>query len=123
MCQWSPVWPALQLACLQGTLRQVAAAPDLDTVDQEVVTIDLIAAWLQVTPQGKYRPPPKGNQKATYATMLFVRSDIVANSARYLAKAACIAVRYCCVRRQTAPAPGEPEWQVRAGEPGISRPR
>lgn len=44
--------------------------------------------------------------------MLFVRSDIINHSARYLAKAACIATRYCCVRRQTTPAPGEPELQV-----------
>ena len=67
---------------------------------------------LQVAQDGKYSPPPKENQKATYSTMLFVRSDIVTHSSRYLAKAACIATRYCCVRRQTAPAPGEQELQV-----------
>ena len=75
---------------------------------------------MQVTSQGEYVPPPKENQKATYATMLFVRSDIVANSARYLAKAACIATRYCCVRRQSAPSPGEPEWQVRDACCGVT---
>jgi hypothetical protein len=69
--------------------------------------------WLQVTPEGEYVPPPKENQKATYSTMLFVRSDIVAHAARYLAKAATIATRYCCVRRQTAPAPGARELQAR----------
>lgn len=68
---------------------------------------------VQVTPEGKYVPPPKDNQKATYSTMLFVRSDIVAHAARYLAKATCIATRYCCVRRQTAPTPGARELQAR----------
>jgi acyl-CoA oxidase len=67
---------------------------------------------LQVTADGKYVPPPKGNEKASYSTMLFVRADIVRNAANYLARAACIAVRYCCVRRQTAPGKGEPELQV-----------
>ena len=74
----------------------------------------------QVTPEGRYVPPPKDNQKATYSTMLFVRSDIVAQAARYLAKATCIATRYCCVRRQTAPKPGARELQARR-PPGLAR--
>lgn len=67
---------------------------------------------MQVTPDGQYVPPPKDNQKAMYGTMLFVRADIVQHTARFLAKAACIATRYCCVRRQTAPGPGQRELQV-----------
>ena len=50
--------------------------------------------------------------------MLFVRADIVKHSARYLARATTIAIRYCCVRRQTAPAAGEQELQV--GVAGLS---
>jgi hypothetical protein len=72
---------------------------------------------LQITEDGTYLPPPKDNQKATYSTMVFVRADIVANAARYLAKAACIATRYCCVRRQTAEASGKPELQVCTASP------
>lgn len=65
-----------------------------------------------MTKEGEYVPPPKDNQKATYATMIFVRADIVTHTARFLAKAACIATRYCCVRRQTSPAPSQRELQV-----------
>jgi acyl-CoA oxidase len=67
---------------------------------------------MQVTRDGKYIPPPPANQKAMYSTMLFIRADIVKHSARFLARATTIAVRYCCVRRQTAPAPTERELQV-----------
>lgn len=77
------------------------------------------ALVVQVTAEGKYIPPPKDNQKAMYGTMLFVRADIVQHTARFLAKAACIATRYCCVRRQTAPAPSQRELQVRSLYPSL----
>lgn len=67
---------------------------------------------LQVTPDGKYVPPPPANAKASYATMLFVRADIVKNAGGCMAKAVTIATRYAAVRRQTAPKPGEREVQV-----------
>lgn len=44
---------------------------------------------------------------------VFVRSDIVKNSGSVLARAVTIATRYAAVRRQTAPAPGARELQVK----------
>lgn len=64
-------------------------------------------------PDGTYVPPPPANSKASYATMLFVRADIVKNAGGCMAKAVTIATRYAAVRRQTAPAPGKREVQVR----------
>ena len=61
---------------------------------------------------GTYHPPPASNSKASYATMLFVRADIVSNSGGVLSKAVTIAARYALVRRQTASLPGQPETQV-----------
>eukprot|EP00892_Ulva_mutabilis_P004748 jgi/Ulvmu1/2645/UM014_0097.1 len=72
----------------------------------------MLARFATVTRDGQYVPPPADNQKATYSTMLLVRAEIVQHSAHYLAKAACIATRYCCVRRQTAAAPNQRELQV-----------
>ncbi|EFJ46884.1 hypothetical protein VOLCADRAFT_92640 [Volvox carteri f. nagariensis] len=66
----------------------------------------------QVTPEGRYVPPPPSNSKASYATMVFVRADIVKNAGSSLGRAVTIATRYAAVRRQTAPAPGERELQV-----------
>lgn len=68
--------------------------------------------FAKVTPEGKYIPPPPANSKASYATMLYVRADIVKNAGGVLAKAATIATRYAAVRRQTAPTAGAMEWQV-----------
>ncbi|XP_055627129.1 probable peroxisomal acyl-coenzyme A oxidase 1 isoform X2 [Toxorhynchites rutilus septentrionalis] len=47
-----------------------------------------------------------------YGTMVFVRVVIVREMAQYLAKAATIAVRYSCVRRQSLINPDQPEVQV-----------
>lgn len=62
----------------------------------------------KVTHEGDYIPPPPANSKASYATMLFVRADIVKNSGLILSKAVTIATRYAAVRRQTAPGAGRP---------------
>lgn len=66
----------------------------------------------QVTPEGRYIPPPPANSKASYATMVFVRADIVRNASSALGRAVTIATRYAAVRRQTAPGPGQKEVQV-----------
>uniref|UniRef100_A0A383WBN6 Acyl-coenzyme A oxidase n=2 Tax=Tetradesmus obliquus TaxID=3088 RepID=A0A383WBN6_TETOB len=73
---------------------------------------NMMSRFSKVTPEGSYVPPPPANAKASYATMLFVRADIVRNSGGVLSKAATIAVRYAAVRRQTAPGPGQRELQV-----------
>lgn len=66
----------------------------------------------QVTPEGRYVPPPPGNEKAAYGTMVFVRATIVRDAGYALARAATIAARYCAVRRQTVSVPGQRETQV-----------
>lgn len=48
----------------------------------------------------------------TYGTMVFVRVMIVRNMSMLLARAATVAVRYSCVRRQSLINPNEPEVQV-----------
>lgn len=72
----------------------------------------LLARYARVDADGAYTPPPPGNEKAAYATMVFVRATIVEEAGWVLARAATIAVRYAAVRRQTAPRPGLPEAQV-----------
>jgi hypothetical protein len=67
---------------------------------------NMMMRFSKVTPEGAYVPPPPANSKASYATMLFVRADIVRNSGGVLSKAVTIATRYAAVRRQTAPGPG-----------------
>lgn len=72
----------------------------------------MLMRFSKVAPDGTYTPPPAANSKASYATMVYVRADIVKNSGGALSKAVTIAVRYAAVRRQTAPAPGQREVQV-----------
>eukprot|EP00878_Enallax_costatus_P005125 GHUV01005387.1.p1 GENE.GHUV01005387.1~~GHUV01005387.1.p1 ORF type:complete len:651 (+),score=176.60 GHUV01005387.1:188-2140(+) len=74
--------------------------------------LNMMMRFAKVTPEGQYIPPPPANSKASYATMLFVRADIVKNSGGILSKAVTIATRYAAVRRQTAPGPGQRELQV-----------
>jgi hypothetical protein len=71
---------------------------------------NMMMRFSKVTPEGSYVPPPPANSKASYATMLFVRADIVRNSGGVLSKAVTIATRYAAVRRQTAPGPGQCMW-------------
>lgn len=72
----------------------------------------MMMRFSRVTPEGAYVPPPPANSKASYATMLYVRADIVRNAGYYLGRATTIAVRYAAVRRQTAPSAGARELQV-----------
>lgn len=53
--------------------------------------------FLQVTPEGEYKPPPPSNQKASYATMVYVRATIVEGAGWALARSVTIAVsiQYC----------------------------
>ena len=68
--------------------------------------------FAKVTAEGEYIPPPPANSKASYATMMFVRATIVTDSGKFLSMATTIAVRYCAVRRQTAPAGVQKETQA-----------
>ena len=72
----------------------------------------MLMLFAKVSPEGEYAPPPPSNSKASYATMLFVRADIVKNAGGVLSKAVTIATRYAAVRRQTAVKAGEAETQV-----------
>ena len=60
--------------------------------------------FLQVKPDGTYVKPV--SNKLTYGTMVFVRSFLVGEAARSLAKACTIAVRYSAVRHQSEIKPG-----------------
>ena len=69
----------------------------------------MLMRFAKVTPSGDYVPPPKDFAKASYATLILARMDIVKWAGWHLAKAATIATRYCSVRRQTTPVAGQAE--------------
>lgn len=64
----------------------------------------------EVTPSGEYVAKVGG--KASYGTMVFIRSLLVMSASFSLGKAVTIATRYSAVRRQTAPSDGVMESQV-----------
>ncbi|XP_041839166.1 peroxisomal acyl-coenzyme A oxidase 1 isoform X1 [Melanotaenia boesemani] len=71
---------------------------------------NMLMKYAKVEPDGTYLKPKSA--KLTYGTMVFVRSMIVGESARALAKSCTIAVRYSAVRHQSEIRPGEPEPQI-----------
>ncbi|XP_073325707.1 peroxisomal acyl-coenzyme A oxidase 1 isoform X1 [Pagrus major] len=71
---------------------------------------NMLMKYAKVEPDGTYVKPPSA--KLTYGTMVFIRSMIVGESARALAKACTIAIRYSAVRHQSEIRPGEPEPQI-----------
>lgn len=71
---------------------------------------NMLMKYAKVEPDGTYVQPP--STKLTYGTMVFIRSMIVAESARALAKSSTIAIRYSAVRHQSEIRPGEPEPQI-----------
>uniref|UniRef100_A0A0B8RV50 Acyl-coenzyme A oxidase n=1 Tax=Philothamnus irregularis TaxID=1899461 RepID=A0A0B8RV50_9SAUR len=71
---------------------------------------NMLMKHAKVEPDGTYVKPL--NAKLTYGTMVFIRSFIVGDAARSLAKACTIAIRYSAVRHQSELKPGEPEPQI-----------
>ncbi|KAM4604056.1 peroxisomal acyl-coenzyme A oxidase 1 isoform 1-T1 [Polymixia lowei] len=71
---------------------------------------NMLMKYAKVEPDGSYVKPP--SSKLTYGTMVFIRSLIVGESARALAKSCTIAIRYSAVRHQSEIRPGEPEPQI-----------
>uniref|UniRef100_A0A4W6F0E9 Acyl-coenzyme A oxidase n=1 Tax=Lates calcarifer TaxID=8187 RepID=A0A4W6F0E9_LATCA len=71
---------------------------------------NMLMKYAKVEPDGTYVKPPSA--KLTYGTMVFIRSIIVGESARALAKSCTIAIRYSAVRHQSEIRPGEPEPQI-----------
>ncbi|KAF7213170.1 peroxisomal acyl-coenzyme A oxidase 1 isoform X2 [Nothobranchius furzeri] len=71
---------------------------------------NMLMKYAKVEADGSYVKPP--SSKLTYGTMVFVRSIIVGESARALAKSTTIAIRYSAVRHQSEIRPGEPEPQI-----------
>ncbi|XP_061779089.1 peroxisomal acyl-coenzyme A oxidase 1 isoform X3 [Nerophis lumbriciformis] len=71
---------------------------------------NMLMKYAKVDPDGTYIKPPSA--KLTYGTMVFIRSMIVGESARVLAKSSTIAIRYSAVRHQSEIRPGEPEPQI-----------
>ena len=53
---------------------------------------NMLMRYSQVSPDGTYTPPPAANAKASYSTMVYVRSTIVEEAGWHLAKATTIAV-------------------------------
>jgi len=58
----------------------------------------MLMRFAKVSPDGVYTAPPVA--KSNYATMVYVRANMVYNSGETLAKAVTIATRFSCVRRQ-----------------------
>ena len=58
----------------------------------------------QVLPSGEYVPPP--HKKLNFGSMVWVRSVMNTDQALHAARAATIAIRYSCVRRQGTVEPG-----------------
>ncbi|XP_054635962.1 peroxisomal acyl-coenzyme A oxidase 1 isoform X4 [Dunckerocampus dactyliophorus] len=71
---------------------------------------NMLMKYAKVDPDGTYVKPPSA--KLTYGTMVFIRSMIVGESARAVAKSSTIAIRYSAVRHQSEIRPGEPEPQI-----------
>ncbi|XP_075870169.1 peroxisomal acyl-coenzyme A oxidase 1 isoform X1 [Nelusetta ayraudi] len=71
---------------------------------------NMLMKFAKVEPDGTYVKPPSA--KLTYGTMVFIRSMIVGDSARCLAKACTISIRYSAVRHQSEIRPGDPEPQI-----------
>jgi acyl-CoA oxidase len=66
--------------------------------DVRIPRENMLMRYAKVDRQGNYSTPP--HSKLGYATMVLMRTSIVAESAVQLAKACTIAVRYSAVRRQ-----------------------
>ncbi|ETE62771.1 Peroxisomal acyl-coenzyme A oxidase 1 [Ophiophagus hannah] len=71
---------------------------------------NMLMKHAKVEPDGTYVKPL--NTKLTYGTMVFIRSFIVGDSSRSLARACTIAIRYSAVRHQSELKPGGPEPQI-----------
>nr|XP_040041909.1 peroxisomal acyl-coenzyme A oxidase 1 isoform X1 [Gasterosteus aculeatus aculeatus] len=71
---------------------------------------NMLMKFAKVEADGTYLKPP--STKLTYGTMVFIRSLLVAESARALSKSCTIAIRYSSVRHQSEIRPGHPEPQI-----------
>jgi hypothetical protein len=60
--------------------RPSVAPPSPPPAPRPPALANMMARFSRVTPEGTYVPPPPANSKASYATMLYVRADIVRNS-------------------------------------------
>uniref|UniRef100_A0A8B9KZA2 Acyl-coenzyme A oxidase n=1 Tax=Astyanax mexicanus TaxID=7994 RepID=A0A8B9KZA2_ASTMX len=100
------------------TVGDIGPKFGFDEVDNGYLKLDnvriprdnMLMKYAKVEPDGTYVKPP--SDKLTYGTMVFIRSMIVGESAKALAKSSTIAIRYSAVRHQSELRPGEPEPQV-----------
>ncbi|XP_076148999.1 peroxisomal acyl-coenzyme A oxidase 1 isoform X3 [Alosa pseudoharengus] len=100
------------------TVGDIGPKFGFDEVDNGYLKMDnvriprdnMLMKYAKVEPDGTYHKPP--SSKLTYGTMVFIRSMIVGESSRALAKASTIAIRYSAVRHQSEIRPGEPEPQI-----------
>ncbi|XP_062402305.1 peroxisomal acyl-coenzyme A oxidase 1 isoform X2 [Sardina pilchardus] len=100
------------------TVGDIGPKFGFDEVDNGYLKMDnvriprdnMLMKYAKVEPDGTYHKPP--SSKLTYGTMVFIRSMIVGESSRALAKSSTIAIRYSSVRHQSEIRPGEPEPQI-----------
>lgn len=64
----------------------------------------MLMQFAEVSPNGQFTR--KGNELLMYATMLLMRGNLPLVGAYYLSISSTIAIRYSCVRRQTADSNG-----------------
>eukprot|EP01104_Vermistella_antarctica_P002183 TRINITY_DN1234_c1_g2_i1.p1 TRINITY_DN1234_c1_g2~~TRINITY_DN1234_c1_g2_i1.p1 ORF type:complete len:743 (+),score=193.26 TRINITY_DN1234_c1_g2_i1:133-2229(+) len=79
---------------------------------------NMLARYASLSREGVYQKPV--HSKLAYATMVHVRAHIVIGSGRKLARAATIAIRYSCVRRQF-PKPPDASGEIK-GASGEEQP-
>ena len=60
----------------------------------------MLARHGEVTKDGRFAKAPGSNSKLHYVSMLFTRGNLIRQAGGALARAACIATRYSCVRQQ-----------------------
>ncbi|EDV23302.1 uncharacterized protein TRIADDRAFT_64114 [Trichoplax adhaerens] len=95
------------------TIGDIGDKFGFDTVDNGFLRLDnvhiprenMLMKYAKVTPEGKYLPPT--NAKVAYSAMTLIRVVLVRGSAKALASASTIAIRYSAVRHQTETAPGK----------------
>ena len=63
----------------------------------------MLCRFAKVAADGTYQPPPPANQKASYATLVYVRATIVEEAGWYLAKSLTIAVSESCLTPCSGP--------------------
>ena len=104
-------FPGVKVGVIGTTLGYKDANNGFLGFDQfRIPRTNMLMKYSQVTPQGAYVKPPQ--EKLSYGTMIYVRTNIAGENASRLQKAVTIATRYSAVRRQSELIPGKPEVKI-----------